>query len=81
MPDPNDSKSPLERVTGENDVTPEEERQHKATQPDTKSRIQDTAHKVKDAVQEVMGTGKRETSHGTQEQQETLRKLRKGPDH
>lgn len=67
-----DGKSPLERVTGENDVTPEEERQQAARSGGT-GRMQDAAHKIKDAAREVMGTGKREATQGTQEQRDMLR--------
>ncbi|MEU9144146.1 hypothetical protein [Streptomyces sp. NPDC048349] len=83
MPDPRErgaDKSPLERVTGESDMTPEEERLREAAQRDSKSRIQDVAHKVKDAAQEAMGTGKREASRGTPEEREMLRELRKETD-
>ncbi|MEU6868243.1 hypothetical protein ABZ924_34285 [Streptomyces sp. NPDC046876] len=80
MSDPKADKSPLERVTGENDVTPEEERQREAARPGGKSRIQDMAHKVKDAAQEVMGTGKPEASGATQEEKDVLREYRKGSD-
>ncbi|MEU9237321.1 hypothetical protein [Streptomyces subrutilus] len=69
-------------MTGENDVTPEEERQRAAAQgDDDKSRIQQVAHDVKDAVQEVMGTGKREASQGSEEERDMLRELRKRSDH
>ncbi|MBZ9593862.1 MULTISPECIES: hypothetical protein [Streptomyces] len=57
-----DARSPLERVTGENDVSPEEERERGASPPDGKDDgIQGAVKKLKDAAQEVMGTGKRDS--------------------
>ncbi|MFF5447635.1 hypothetical protein [Streptomyces sp. NPDC012888] len=67
MPDPKDSRSPLEQVTGENDMTPEEERQRKASRSDDRSRGPGMAQKLKEAAEEVMGTGKPEAPHGTRE--------------
>ncbi|MFH7599241.1 hypothetical protein WDV06_29705 [Streptomyces racemochromogenes] len=65
MPDPQerkDGRSPLERVTGENDVSPEEERRRGTPRSDGKGRLQEAAEKVKEAAREAMGTGKRETA-------------------
>ncbi|MEU4356182.1 hypothetical protein [Streptomyces virginiae] len=75
-----DDRSPLERVTGENDVSPEEERQRNAASSDEKGRLQDMAEKVKDAAREALGTGKREPTEASQEAQEMLRERRDGSD-
>ncbi|RSS58258.1 hypothetical protein [Streptomyces sp. WAC06614] len=53
-----DDRSPLERVTGEEDMSPEEQRRRDRTSSEGKSRIQDMAHKVKETAQDVMGTKK-----------------------
>ncbi|MFJ9643703.1 hypothetical protein [Streptomyces sp. NPDC101206] len=59
-----DDRSPLEQVTGEKDVSPQEERQRGTSPEDGKGRIQEAAQKVKEAAREVMGTGKPEASEG-----------------
>ncbi|MGW7330920.1 hypothetical protein ACWGIU_20445 [Streptomyces sp. NPDC054840] len=73
-----DGRSPLERVTGENDVSPEEERQRGAAPSEDKGQLQDITRKVKEAAREVMGTGKREPTEGTQEALDMLRERREG---
>ncbi|MEV4194667.1 hypothetical protein [Streptomyces toxytricini] len=63
MSDPQERKdglSPLERVTGEKDVPPQEEQQRGEPPSDGKGRLQEAAEKVKDAAGEVMGTKKPE---------------------
>ncbi|WP_158717897.1 hypothetical protein [Streptomyces sp. NRRL F-2664] len=83
MPDPqdrNDGRSPLERVTGENDVSPQEERERGTSPAEGKGRIQEAAQKVKDAAKEALGTGKREATEATPEAREVLRERGAAPE-
>ncbi|MEW2587865.1 hypothetical protein [Streptomyces virginiae] len=75
-----EDRSPLERVTGESDVSPQEERERAAGSSDSKGRIQEVAGKVKDAAREALGTGKREPTEATPEAKEMLRERRERSD-
>ncbi|MFB7175684.1 hypothetical protein ACFCYM_33405 [Streptomyces sp. NPDC056254] len=75
-----EDRSPLERVTGESDVSPQEQRERGAAPSGGKGRIQEAAGKVKDAAREALGTGKREPTEATPEAEEMLRERRERSD-
>ncbi|WP_030963677.1 hypothetical protein [Streptomyces sp. NRRL S-378] len=73
--------SPLERVTGESDVSRQEDRERAAAPSAGKGGgLQEMADKVKDAAREALGTGKHEPTEATPEAEQVLRERRERSD-